>query len=87
MTEHSVTDNIDHMPTWEENLIFAEELNECMLAGCTGYIYWYLRAHWAFAGTGQAWTYNDKSYNFPENKYFRRSRALNQSYSTEYCLQ
>ena len=68
MTEHSVIDNIDHMPTWEENLIFAEELNECMLAGCTGYIYWYLRAHWAFAGTGQAWTYNDKSYNFPENK-------------------
>ena len=68
MTEHSVTDAIDHMPTWEENLIFAEELNECMLSGCTGYIYWYLRAHWAFAGTGQAWTYNEKSYNFPENK-------------------
>ena len=53
MTEHSVTDNIDHLPTWQENLIFAEELNECMLAGCTGYIYWYLRAHWAFAGTGE----------------------------------
>ena len=33
--------------------IFAEELNECMLAGCTGYIYWYLRAHWAFCGTGE----------------------------------
>ena len=68
MTEHSVTDNIDHMPTWQENLIFAEELNECMLAGCTGYIYWYLRAHWAFAGTGQPWTHNDQSINFPENK-------------------
>ena len=54
MTEHSVTDNIgDRLPTWHENLIFAEELNECMLAGCTGYIYWYLRAHWAFAGTGE----------------------------------
>ncbi len=53
MTEHSVTDNIDHLPTWEENLIFAEELNECMLAGCTGYIYWYMRAHWAFVGTGE----------------------------------
>ena len=37
MTEHSVTDNIDHLPNWHENLIFAEELNECMLAGCTGY--------------------------------------------------
>ena len=54
MTEHSVTDNIDHLPTWYENLIFAEELNECMLAGCTGYIYWYMRAHWAFVGTGES---------------------------------
>ena len=54
MTEHSVTDNIgDRLPNWYENLIFAEELNECMLAGCTGYIYWYLRAHWAFCGTGE----------------------------------
>ena len=68
MTEHSVTDNIDHMPNWYENLIFAQELNECMLAGCTGYIYWYLRAHWAFCGTGQSWTYNGQSINFPENK-------------------
>ena len=53
MTEHSVTDHIDHLPTWHEQLIFAEELNECMLAGCTGYIYWYMRAHWAFIGTGE----------------------------------
>ena len=57
MTEHSVTDNIDHLPTWYENLIFAEELNECMLSGCTGYIYWYMRAHWAFVGTGESWEY------------------------------
>jgi len=54
MTEHSVTDNIDHLPNWHEQLIFAEELNECMMAGCTGYIYWYMRAHWAFVGTGEA---------------------------------
>ncbi len=53
MTEHSVTDNTGALPTWKDNLIFAEELNECMLAGCTGYIYWYLRAHWAFCGTGE----------------------------------
>ena len=33
---------------------FARELNECMLAGCTGYIYWYMRAHWAFVGTGES---------------------------------
>ena len=54
MTEHSVTDNIERLPNWHEQLIFAEELNECMLAGCTGYIYWYMRAHWAFVGTGEA---------------------------------
>ena len=54
MTEHSSTDNIGaRLPTWHENLLFAEELNECMLAGCTGYIYWYMRAHWAFVGTGE----------------------------------
>jgi len=54
MTEHSVTDNIDHLPNWNEQLVFAKELNECMNAGCTGYIYWYMRAHWAFVGTGEA---------------------------------
>lgn len=53
MTEHSVSDNLDRLPDWHEQLIFAEELNECMLAGCTGYIYWYMRAHWAFVGTGE----------------------------------
>ena len=54
MTEHSVSSHLDHLPDWHEQLIFAEELNECMLAGCTGYIYWYMRAHWAFVGTGEA---------------------------------
>ena len=54
MTEHSVSDNINRLPNWHEQLLFAEELNECMLAGCTGYIYWYMRAHWAFVGTGEA---------------------------------
>ena len=55
MTEHSVSDNIQNrLPTWHEQLLFAEELNECMLSGCTGYIYWYMRAHWAFVSTGEA---------------------------------
>lgn len=54
MTEHSVTDNIDRLPNWHEQLLFAEEVNECMQAGCTAYIYWYMRAHWAFVGTGEA---------------------------------
>lgn len=55
MTEHSVTDYLeDRLPSWQEQLLFAEELNECMLSGCTGYIYWYMRAHWAFVGTGES---------------------------------
>ena len=54
MTEHSVTDNVERLPNWHEQLLFAEELNECMLSGCTGYIYWYMRAHWAFVSTGEA---------------------------------
>lgn len=54
MTEHSVSDYLqDRLPNWTEQLEFARELNECMLAGCTGYIYWYMRAHWAFVGTGE----------------------------------
>ena len=54
MTEHSVSDNIKgRLPSWHEQLLFAEELNECMLSGCTAYIYWYMRAHWAFVGTGE----------------------------------
>ncbi|MBO4905971.1 MAG: endo-1,4-beta-xylanase xyn5A [Bacteroidaceae bacterium] len=54
MTEHSSTDYIkDRLPSWHEQLLFAEELNECMLAGCTGYIYWYMRAPWSFIGTGE----------------------------------
>lgn len=54
MTEHSVSDNINRLPNWHEQLLFAEELNECMLAGCNAYIYWYMRAHWAFVGTGES---------------------------------
>ena len=54
MTEHSVTDNLQNrLPSWHEQLLFAEELNECMVAGCTGYIYWYMRAQWAFVGNGE----------------------------------
>ena len=69
MTEHSVTDNIGaRLPNWNEQLIFAEELNECMLAGCTGYIYWYLRAHWAFCGTGKPIEIDEKEYIIEGNK-------------------
>ena len=68
MTEHSTTDNIGaRLPSWHEQLIFAEELNECMLAGCTGYIYWYMRAHWAFVGTGEPIEIDGKKVSIPGN--------------------
>ena len=68
MTEHSVTDNIGaRLPNWHEQLLFAEELNECMQAGCTGYIYWYMRAHWAFVGTGEPIEIDGKKYTIAGN--------------------
>ena len=75
MTEHSCTDNIDHLPNWHEQLIFAEELNECMLAGCTGYIYWYMRAHWAFVGTGES-KYNVGNMKNTKNKLLPRAFVM-----------
>ena len=56
MTEHSVENDKqrDGLPTWHEELLFAEELNESMLAGANAYVYWYMMAHWAFVGTGEA---------------------------------
>lgn len=59
MTEHSVNprgeqEGIVDLPTWHEQLLFAEELNESMLAGCSAYIYWYMIAHWSFIGSGEA---------------------------------
>ncbi len=52
MTEHSVECG-DRLPNWHDELIFAEEVNECMLAGANAYVYWYMMAHWSFVGTGE----------------------------------
>ncbi|MBQ4520277.1 MAG: endo-1,4-beta-xylanase xyn5A [Bacteroidaceae bacterium] len=52
MTEHSVECG-DRLPNWHDELIFAEEVNECMLAGANAYVYWYMLAHWSFVGTGE----------------------------------
>ena len=55
MTEHSFENDKkrDGLPTWHEELLFAEELNESMLAGANAYVYWYMLAHWSFVGTGE----------------------------------
>ena len=74
MTEHSVSDNIgERLPNWGEQLEFARELNECIQAGGTGYIYWYMRAHWAFVSTGEA-KYGDK--NKTKNKLLPRAYVM-----------
>ncbi len=75
MTEHSVTDNVNRLPNWHEQLLFAEELNECMMAGCTGYIYWYMRAHWAFVGTGET-KYNVGNMKNTKNKLLPRAYVM-----------
>ncbi len=58
MTEHSVNprgdaDGTVDLPTWHEEILFAEEVNECLLAGGTAYVYWYMLAHWSFVGSGE----------------------------------
>ncbi|MCR4853675.1 MAG: endo-1,4-beta-xylanase xyn5A [Prevotella sp.] len=74
MTEHSVSDNIqDRLPNWDEQLEFAREVNECIQAGCTGYIYWYMRAHWAFVSTGET-KYGDQ--NKTKNKLLPRAYVM-----------
>ncbi|MBR0048158.1 MAG: endo-1,4-beta-xylanase xyn5A [Prevotella sp.] len=75
MTEHSSYDNIESLPDWHHQLLFAEELNECMLAGCTGYIYWYMRAHWAFVGTGEA-KYNSGGIKNIKNRLLPRAYVM-----------
>lgn len=53
-TENSVSDGIQgRIPNWNEQLDFARTVHECLLAGCNAYVYWYMRAHWAFVGTGE----------------------------------
>lgn len=55
MTEHTFENlnNHDGLPTWHEDLLFAEEVNESMLAGISAYIYWYMIANWSFVGSGE----------------------------------
>ena len=61
MTEHSFDprgerpgdERVIDLPTWHEELLFAEELNESMLANASAYIYWYMIAHWSFIGSGE----------------------------------
>lgn len=58
MTEHTVdplgdAQKIYDVPRWQDELVFAEELNESMLAGISGYIYWYLYQRFGMIGDGE----------------------------------
>lgn len=55
MTEHSVDNGINNgraIPTWDKNLEFCEDVNECLVNGCTAYIYWYLCKDFGFIYDG-----------------------------------
>lgn len=65
MTEHIVDPRADtdgdsqsdtkvrDLPTWHEQLLFAEDVNETMLAGGSAYVYWYMVSHYSFIGSGE----------------------------------
>lgn len=53
MTEHYVDGEEGHFfPTWDNNLILAQELNETMLSGANAYVMWYMLGAGSFAGDG-----------------------------------
>ncbi|MBQ0073998.1 MAG: endo-1,4-beta-xylanase xyn5A [Prevotella sp.] len=52
MTEHSVSSEYRHIPSWHEELDFAEDVNECLINGCNAYIYWYLCKDFGFIYDG-----------------------------------
>ncbi len=57
MTEHLINPRGDNggirdLPTWQEQLDFCEDVNECLLNGATAYIYWYLAKEYSFIGDG-----------------------------------
>lgn len=59
MTEHTVDPQGDEqkiydVPRWQDELLFAEELNESMLAGINAYVYWYLYQRFGMIGDGEA---------------------------------
>ncbi len=59
MTEHTVHpkaegSGIYDVPTWPDEMEYLCELNESMLAGISGYVYWYLYQRWGMIGDGEA---------------------------------
>lgn len=61
MTEHYVDPRNENSlgdskvydsPLWSEQIMFAKEVNEAMMANLSAYVCWYMRANYAFMGDG-----------------------------------
>lgn len=57
MTEHgmdagSPNSGIRELPSWHQELEFAEDVHECLINGATAYVYWYMVKEMGFIGDG-----------------------------------
>ncbi len=52
MTEHLLGSDSLRLPNWSEQLTFAKELNDCMLANFNAYIWWHIRRFYGIIGDG-----------------------------------
>lgn len=55
MTEHLLNEESDGMG-WEQALVFAKELNDCMQANFNAYFWWYLKRSYSMLGDGDKGT-------------------------------
>ncbi|MBD1428106.1 hypothetical protein [Sphingobacterium litopenaei] len=53
MTEHLLNNNSANDWSWNDALIFAKELHDCMEANFNAYIWWYLKRHYSMLGDGE----------------------------------
>lgn len=53
MTEHLIGSDSLRLPYWQEQLVFAKELNDCMLANFNAYLWWHIRRFYGMIGDGQ----------------------------------
>lgn len=66
MTEHYTEVDASTVTPWDVELIFAQELNETMLAGANAYVLWYMMGAGGFCGDGRELeTYPDNIWGNP----------------------
>jgi glucuronoarabinoxylan endo-1,4-beta-xylanase len=52
MTEHLMNE-VNNGMGWEQAMIFAKEVHDCMAANFNAYIWWYLKRHYSMLGDGE----------------------------------